>query len=523
MGGGMYMMIANKVTMDLQNPGYVPAIQVVQKDWYSRSIELTLLSGGEIWEIPAGASAWISYRKADGKGGDYDTLPDGTQAWSAFGNTLTVLLAPQVLTTSGPVQLAVTLMEGMEKLSTFLLLLNVQPAVGADREASEEYTHITGFLPMPYKAGVGQLLKVTAVDARGKITGITAVDLESLLSEDASDEELLAASYTLTEADYIYGLWNGALDAGSETPYHSADINDQFCSRKIKTTIVPKVSYYYFTTPMEYVFWNNGSFVGKLSWAEISEDWKVDFVFDEVGINFSWGWDYVGKETIVRLSIAIAAFEKVLVLGDSISTDYYGNYPKWVTVLTEEGFFPASTTNDSIHATGFVAEYTGEGNVDNNFLNRLEAVSEKESYDLVVVFGGINDYIQGIPMGEAGGDRTVSFIPAVDYFFDYLVNHFPQAKIAVLSPLRTYNLEPNAAGHTQTEYAAYIRQTAQKYCLPVLNLTEESGFRPFNAVFKDRWTLVPAGYESADGVHPNEEYQKQFLAPMIRNFLQRFA
>ncbi|MBQ2926981.1 MAG: SGNH/GDSL hydrolase family protein [Oscillospiraceae bacterium] len=517
------MMIANKITMDLQNPTYVPTIQVMQKDWYSRSIELTLLAGGEIWEIPAAASAWVSYRKADGKGGDYDTLPDGTQAWSAEGNVLTILLAPQVVTTRGPVQLAVTLMEGIETLSTFLILLNVQSAVGEVREASEEYTHITGFLPMPYKATVGQVLKVTAVNERGKITGMTAVDLESLLSADASDEELLAATYTLTEADYIYGLWNGALDAGSEMPYHTTDINDQFCSRKIRTAIVPKVTYFYFTTPMEYIFWNNGSYAGKKSWAEISEDWKVDFEFDEVGINFSWGWDYVGKDTIVRLSIAIADFEKVLVLGDSISTDYYGAYPKWVTVLTEEGFFPASTTNDSIHATGFVAEYTGEGNADNNFLNRLEAVPEKDSYDLVVVFGGINDYIQGIPMGEVGGDRTVSFIPAVEYFFDYLVNHFSQAKIAVLSPLRTYNLEPNAAGHVQTEYADYIRQTAQKYCLPVLNLTEESGFRPFNAVFRERWTLVPEGYENADGVHPNEEYQKKFLAPMIRDFLKRFA
>jgi len=38
--------------------------------------------------------------------------------------------------------------------------------------------------------------------------------------------------------------------------------------------------------------------------------------------------------------------------------------------------------------------------------------------------------------------------------------------------------------------------------------------------FKNRWTLVPSGYTSADGVHPNLEYGKRFLAPMIRGFLE---
>lgn len=517
------MKIANKITMDLQQPSFIPVISAVQRDWNSRNLELTLLSGGESWPVPASASAVIRYRKADGIGGEYDTLPDGKLAWSASENVLTVTLAPQVLTTAGPVNLAVSLVEGAEVLSTFLILLNVQAAVGDLGETSEEYSYLTGLLPAPAKGKVGQVFRVTAVNEQGKITGVAAVDFEELLQKDASDEELLAASYTLTEADYIYGLWNGPLDAGSETPYTTTDINDQFCTRKIKTTILPKMSYYYFTTPMEYLFWNNGEFVGKLSWAEISEEWIVNFEFDEVAINFSWGWDYVGTETVVRLTVAVASFDKVLVLGDSISTDYYGSYTKWVTLLIEDGFLPANTTNDSIHATGFVAKYTGEGQTDNDFLHRIEAVAEKQTYDLVVIFGGINDFIQGIPMGESGGDRTAAFVPAVEYFFDYLVNNFPQARIVVLSPLQTYNTNANAAGKYQTDYAAFIRQTAKNYCIPVLNLTEESGFCPMNATFRELWTLVPEGYDAADGVHPNEAYQKKFLAPMIRSFLERFA
>lgn len=222
--------------------------------------------------------------------------------------------------------------------------------------------------------------------------------------------------------------------------------------------------------------------------------------------------------------------KKVLIMGDSISSDAYGNYTKWVTVLRDEGFLPSTVVNNSQHATGFVARYTGEdANAQNDFIDRITAITDKDSYNLVVIFGGINDYIQNIPLGGGSGqtDRDTYFKPAVDYFFDYLVKNFVQARIVVISPLRTYNIYKNTAGgsqatgHYQTEYTDYIRTVAKNYCLPVLNLTEESGFCPFVDEFKNKWTLVPSGYTSADGVHPNKEYQEQYLAPMIKGFLQQ--
>lgn len=211
--------------------------------------------------------------------------------------------------------------------------------------------------------------------------------------------------------------------------------------------------------------------------------------------------------------------KKVLVIGDSISTDAYGNYKKWVTNLIDEGFFTQENViNSSQHATGFVA--TTPGNM--NFINRIENIQNKNTFDCVIVFGGINDFLQDVPMGETGGDKTTQFIPAVDYFFDYLVNNFTQARIIVLSPLKTYRIYPNLAGNKQEVYIDYIKEVAKRYCLPILNLTDESGFCPFIESFKQKWTLVPQGFTTPDGVHPNEEYMKKFLTPMIKNFLLRF-
>ena len=204
---------------------------------------------------------------------------------------------------------------------------------------------------------------------------------------------------------------------------------------------------------------------------------------------------------------------KILIMSDSISTDSYGNYKKWVTDLCDDFTFnSAKVTNNSYHATGFVATYQEGGVVvSDTFYNRLTAISNKSSYDLVITFGGINDYIQGVAWSD--------FTTAVDTYLDYLVKNFTQAKLIIISPLRTYNIYPNAAGKYQTDYDDYIKQKAKEYCLPILNLTDESGFCPFVTEFKNMWTLLPQGYETHDGVHPNADYQKLYLAPMIKKFI----
>ena len=155
--------------------------------------------------------------------------------------------------------------------------------------------------------------------------------------------------------------------------------------------------------------------------------------------------DIFGKVTEITPLVARTLLGKrILVIGDSISTDYYGGYKKWVTNLIDEGVFPVDVNNNSIHATGFVANYGT--NEDNDFITRIEAVEAPETYDMVIVFGGINDFIQNIPLGEINDDKKTHFKPAVDYFFDYLVNNFTRARIAVLLPLRTYHIGYNEQG-----------------------------------------------------------------------------
>ena len=207
--------------------------------------------------------------------------------------------------------------------------------------------------------------------------------------------------------------------------------------------------------------------------------------------------------------------KKILIVGDSISTDVYGRYKKWVTFLCESGFFTSDlVNNNSFHTTGYVATYRENGEIKKGtFLTRVSEISDLNQYDLIITFGGINDWTQGVPFSD--------FANAVNAYYAYLINNAPQARIAVITPLRTSRYgENNTEGKTQKEYSDYIKSVAADYSFPVLDLTNEGGFCPEKSTsFKNMWTLLPDGMTSNDGVHPNVVWEKKHLAPQIAWFL----
>ena len=123
------MVVKHKIKMDLALPAWMPKIDVVQRDQYTRKIELSLYSNAMPWEIPEDISVIVYFLRADGTGGDYDTLSNGQQAWSAAGNVLTVDIASPVMAKAGPVAMALDLIRGEDRISTFTILLDVQKSL----------------------------------------------------------------------------------------------------------------------------------------------------------------------------------------------------------------------------------------------------------------------------------------------------------------------------------------------------------------------------------------------------------
>ena len=79
------MYVKHKLEIDLSGQAVMPRVDMVEGDQYTRQLELSLLCGGESWEIPEDVHAAVRFRKPDGTGGEYDSLPDGSPAWSASG------------------------------------------------------------------------------------------------------------------------------------------------------------------------------------------------------------------------------------------------------------------------------------------------------------------------------------------------------------------------------------------------------------------------------------------------------
>ena len=169
-------MITNKLKLDLQKPGTTPTVHAVQNDSYSRNLEIALFSGHRPFAFPDGGTVVVRYKKADGKGGEYDTLPDGSAAWWVERNILTVALAPQVLTTPGSVLLSVTLIACETQISVFPIRLSVEPIAAGKTAKSEDYFYITGLLPAPESGKTGQYLRIAAVNEHGRITALEAAE-----------------------------------------------------------------------------------------------------------------------------------------------------------------------------------------------------------------------------------------------------------------------------------------------------------------------------------------------------------
>lgn len=170
------MIITSKIKMDLQQQNQIPVVNAVQNDRYCRNLEMELYAGGEQWLIPEDAAVVVSYLKADGKGGEYDTLPDGTPGWSAQEHVLTIALAPQVLTAPGAVRVMVSLIQEEKQISTFAILVKVSRAVNATVFESEDYRYVTRFLPMPDGAAAGKYLRISGVDEAGNVISLEAAD-----------------------------------------------------------------------------------------------------------------------------------------------------------------------------------------------------------------------------------------------------------------------------------------------------------------------------------------------------------
>ena len=138
---------------------------------------------------------------------------------------------------------------------------------------------------------------------------------------------------------------------------------------------------------------------------------------------------------------------------------------------------------------------------DQYFRSRVAAMDEEA--DVVVIFGGTNDYGHGDAAFGCFDDRTDdTFYGALHNLYSDLIAKYPTAQLVVMTPL--HRLGENEAYNTWglrsvgclEDYVDIICEVAGYYGIPVLDLHRLSGLQPEVPQLKERY--MP------DGLHPND-------------------
>ena len=160
--------------------------------------------------------------------------------------------------------------------------------------------------------------------------------------------------------------------------------------------------------------------------------------------------------------------------------------------------YGAITRNYGISGTRLARQKTPSDNPrhDLDFPSRVAEMNP--DVDVVVVFGGTNDFGHGdAPFGEFSDPTADTFCGALHELYTSLLEKYPAATIMLITPLhRSTEDIPNMHGKKLAAYVEMIRKAAEYYSLPVLDLYATYGVQPAVPVMKNAY--MP------DGLHPND-------------------
>ncbi len=208
----------------------------------------------------------------------------------------------------------------------------------------------------------------------------------------------------------------------------------------------------------------------------------------------------------------------IVFIGDSITEGVGASSVDncWASLVTKEGEF-AKGHNFGVSGTRIAwqkEEKCAEWN--ENFVERIDRLPEKT--DFVLVFGGTNDYGHGdAPLGKLGDKTTETFYGAMDVLLVKLLEKYPEARIALLTPIHRdkeelyYNDFGVRNCGTLETYVNAEKAVCAKYGIPVLDLYTTSGICPANPVNMAIYTT--------DGVHPNDRGYR-LIADKVLQFIK---
>ena len=90
---------------------------------------------------------------------------------------------------------------------------------------------------------------------------------------------------------------------------------------------------------------------------------------------------------------------------------------------------------------------------------------------MITVFGGVNDFLLGVPLGTSSSTDKSTFYGALNTLADGLKSRYSGSRIAFFTPIRIGgHANANSAGHTLKDYRNAIVQVCNNKGIEVLDL-----------------------------------------------------
>ena len=212
--------------------------------------------------------------------------------------------------------------------------------------------------------------------------------------------------------------------------------------------------------------------------------------------------------------------KKIAFLGDSITFGVGASSPDkvyWQLIAEKTG---AVCKGHGINGTRIAKQINPVPDAYHDmrhFITRVDLI-DKDA-DIIMVLGGVNDYAHGdAPLGKTSDRCEDTFYGACHLLYNKLIESFPKAVIVIMTPLHFVEEDNECFNNARSgqklrllDFVNVIREVAEEYSLPVLDLHRISGIQPKIAM--QRGLFMP------DGIHPNDAgYQR--MADRIVAFLE---
>ena len=206
--------------------------------------------------------------------------------------------------------------------------------------------------------------------------------------------------------------------------------------------------------------------------------------------------------------------KKISIMGDSISTPTGSATPE--LVYPEQWYNQLVVNhNCTVHVNAEAGSTITEGFQGTAMSNvtRMDDMDSAFIPDDIMIFGGINDFLQDVPLGVVTDTVNTTFFGALDVMYKYLLAQNNGTNVWHILPLHTLHAQaggliPEYNGvHYLTEYIEAIRVKSAQYGVRIIDTFNNSGI-----------TVWKVDDISNDGIHINASGHLKVASTVVSEY-----